>query len=302
MFRVTFRSTSVKSYQKSHIQFHSAFYVQQSAQHQARTATNRNEEARRPIRSHEHVREQLEPGIIAKHDEPAGALAVPPGPHLGQPGVLRGQRTRRVRLGEVEDGVDKGRDRPRRHGLDSRHRHRRRRRVRREGDRLSAADQSVRGFHLQQLPDAVKSLSAGPRWAGYFPLTALTHPHRIEDLLLRKREPRPAGEDKVAAQRIDDHEDQLVELRGGGLAMLGIIRMRRQPRHKRLVRKEARGEDQHGKRDCQVGGDQEARHGCRIIDRCRTRTIGERDFQGMSTSSEAAAIGQRRDGFCTSEN
>lgn len=80
-------------------------------------ATYRHEKATRPIRAIKHARKQLQPCIIAIHDQLSGTS----GAHLGQPGILVGQTGRLICLVQVEDDIQERRDRPRGDGLQPRH-------------------------------------------------------------------------------------------------------------------------------------------------------------------------------------
>ena len=79
--------------------------------------TYRNKETARPIRTREEVWEQLQPRVVAVHDE----LAPIPGFQLCEPGILRRERGRGVALSEVEDHVEERGDRARGHGFDAGH-------------------------------------------------------------------------------------------------------------------------------------------------------------------------------------
>ena len=83
--------------------------------------TDRNKETACPIRTVEKVREKLQPCVIAIHDQLAFSIIELLCFDLRKPRVLSRKRRGRVRLGEVENHVHKGRDRARCDGFDAGH-------------------------------------------------------------------------------------------------------------------------------------------------------------------------------------
>ena len=70
--------------------------------------TDRNEEAACPIGALKHVREELQPGVVAVEDQIA---VVEIGLCLSEPRVLSGQRRACIALGEIEYDIEERRDR-----------------------------------------------------------------------------------------------------------------------------------------------------------------------------------------------
>jgi hypothetical protein len=79
-------------------------------------STDRNKETARPLGALEEVGKQLQPRVVAVHDQLAAL-----GFDLREPRVLRAERGGRVRLGEVENHVDERGDRAGRDGFDAGH-------------------------------------------------------------------------------------------------------------------------------------------------------------------------------------
>jgi len=87
---VTLLSTSVKSCEFENQ--HSIAPIYSSGTHM----TDRNEEAACPIGALKHVREELQPGVVAVHDQLSFPIIIGLRLDLREPGVLRREGRRRV--------------------------------------------------------------------------------------------------------------------------------------------------------------------------------------------------------------
>lgn len=150
---VTLLSTSVKSCKKNQLGFSVySIYI-------GRT-TDRNEKARRPICALKKVWKQLQPRIVAVHDQLPSFFC----PQLCEPGILRSKCRRCIALGEVQDYIEEGGDRACSHGFDAGHRNGRGGSVSCEWYSRAIADQTVHriSIHSNQIsPRLSPPLSKG---------------------------------------------------------------------------------------------------------------------------------------------